>query len=197
MVEDEQQRLKNGLKEGNKEIFEEIYKTYYSPLCFYCIRYVGDLEEAKEIVQGLFLKIWIKRKELKITSTVKLYLYGAVQNYALNHLQQKKIKQKYVIRKTNFPVSQNENGQHRMEEEELRVLIKSAILKLPNKRREIFELSRFENMKYSQIADQMRISVKTVESQMSKSLIYLRKVLKEYIPAGMVQLFCILNQFIG
>ena len=194
-MEDDQRRLKNGLKEGNKEIFEEIYRAYYSPLCFYCLRYVGDLDEAKEIVQGLFLKIWIKRKELKITSTVKLYLYGAVQNYALNYLQQQKTKKKYVNRKLNLPVAHTENGQLRMEEEELKKLIKSAILKLPDKRREIFELSRFENLKYSQIADQMRISVKTVESQMSKSLIYLRKVLKEYMPIIVLQLLWLYNDF--
>lgn len=196
-MEEDQQRLKNGLKEGDKEIFEEIYKSYYSPLCFYCLRYVGDLDEAKEIVQGIFLKIWIKRKELKISSSVKLYLYGAVQNYALNYLQQQKTKNKYINRKLNFPVAHSENGQNRMEEEELKRLINSAILKLPSKRREIFELSRFENMKYSQIADQMRISVKTVEAQMSKSLIYLRKVLKEYVPAIFIQMIWLYRDYFG
>jgi RNA polymerase sigma-70 factor, ECF subfamily len=188
---EDQQRLRNGLKNGNKKIFEEIYKAYYSPLVFYCHRYVGDMEEAREIVQGLFFKIWLKRKDLKINCSIKSYLYTSVQNYALNHLQKKKIKQKYIIRKVNVPLQQNENGQNRLEEEELKVLIRSAILKLPNKRREIFELSRFENLKYSQIAEQMRISVKTVETQMSKSLSFLRKALSEYMPVLLIQLLWI------
>lgn len=178
---DDQQRLRNGLKEGDKEIFEEIYRLYYAPLCFYCMRYVGDMEEAKEIVQGLFLKIWIKRDDIEINTSVKSYLYRAVQNYALNYLQQQKIKQKYIIEKEHFPVHQSQNGQLKLEEEELKKVIKRAILKLPEKRRKIFELSRFEDMKYNQIAEHLAISVKTVEAQMSKSLSYLRVVLKEYL----------------
>jgi len=140
------------------------------------------MEEAKEIVQGLFLKIWIKRNELDINTSVKSYLYRAVQNYALNHLHQQKVKQKYIINKAHFPNQSSENGQLKMEEEELKILIKSAVLKLPDKRRKIFELSRYENMKYTQIAEHLTISVKTVEAQMSKSLKYLRQVLKEYLP---------------
>ncbi|MCB2208354.1 MAG: RNA polymerase sigma-70 factor [Bacteroidetes bacterium] len=183
---DDQQRLRNGLRKGDKKIFEEVYRLYYSPLCFYCLRYVGDMEEAKEVVQSIFFNLWIKRNEIEISTSVKSYLYKAVQNYCLNQFQQEKIKQKYMIRKANFPRQHSENGELKMEEDELRKVIKSAILKLPEKRREIFELSRFENMKYAQIAEHLTISVKTVEAQMSKSLQYLRKVLKEYMPVILV-----------
>ena len=188
---DDQQKLRNGLREGDKKIFEEIYKTYYSPLCFYCMRYVDDMEDSREIVQGLFLKIWVKRKELKINTSIKSYLFSSAQNYALNYIKKKKIRQKYINSKENQPVQNGENGYHKLEEEELRVLIKGAILKLPKKRRMIFELSRFENLKYTQIAEQMTISVKTVETQMSKSLRYLRQVLKEYMPVILIQLIWI------
>ncbi len=192
---DDQQKLRKGLKEGNKEIFEEVYRRYYSPLCFYCVRYVGDIEEAKEIVQSLFLKIWIKRNELNINTNVKSYLYRAVQNYALNHLHQQKIKQKYIINKAHFPKQISENGQLKLEEEELRNMIKSAVLKLPDRRRKIFELSRYENMNYTQIANHLTISVKTVEAQMTKSLKYLRQVLKEYLPVFLLQIIWISKMF--
>lgn len=184
---DDQQRLRKGLKDGDKKIFEEIYRLYYSPLCFYCMRYVGDMEEAKEIVQRLFLKIWMKRDRIEINTSLKSYLYRAVQNYALNYLQQQKIKQKYVIDKAHFPAQPSGNGQLKLEEEELKKVIKNAISKLPEKRRKIFELSRFEDMKYNQIAEHLAISVKTVEAQMSKSLQYLRIALKEYIPIWLLQ----------
>jgi RNA polymerase sigma-70 factor (ECF subfamily) len=190
---DDQQRLINGLKDGDKKVFEEIYRLYYSPLCFYCLRYVGDMEEAKELVQGMFLKVWIKRDTIDINTSLKSYLYRAVQNHALNHLQQQKIKQKYVIDKAHFPAQPSENGQLKMEEEELKKVIKNAILNLPEKRRKIFELSRFENMKYNQIAEHMSISVKTVEAQMSKSLQYLRIVLKEYLPTWLLMTFLFFN----
>jgi len=192
---DDQQRLSKGLKDGNKKIFEEIYKAYYPQLCFYCLRYVGDMEDSREIVQGLFLKIWIKRKELKINTSVKSYLYSSVQNYALNYIKQNKIKQRYINNTEYHHVQYTQNGHNKMEEEELRTLIKNAILKLPKKRREIFELSRFENMKYSQIAAQLTISVKTVEAQMSKSLSYLRQVLKEYTSAILLLLMWFRNYF--
>ena len=165
---DDQQRLRNGLKEGNKKIFEEIYRQYYSPLCFYCLRYVDDMEEAKEIVQSLFLKIWVRREDLQINTSINSYLYKAVRNYALNYLSQQKTKQKYVIDREHLPKYVGDNGHAKMEEEELKRFIKRAILTLPEKRRKIFELSRFEDMKYQQIADHLSISVKTVEAQMSK-----------------------------
>lgn len=188
---DDQQRLRNGLKEGNKEIFEEIYKQFYSPLCFYCLRYVEDMEESKEIVQGLFLKIWVRRFDLDINSSIQSYLYKAVRNHALNYLTQQKIKQKYVIEREHLPKYISENGHVKMEEEELRGVIKRAILNMPEKRRKIFELSRFEDMKYQQIADHLEISIKTVEAQMSKSLKHLRTALKEYLPVFLVHLLLV------
>lgn len=146
------------------------------------------MEEAKEVVQSIFFNLWIKRTEIEISTSLKSYLYKAVQNYCLNQLQQEKIKRKYMIRKAHLPKQNRENGELKMEEDELRKVIKSAILKLPEKRREIFELSRFEDLKYTQIAERLTISVKTVEAQMSKSLEYLRKVLKEYMPVILFQL---------
>lgn len=192
---DDQQRLRNGLKSGDKKIFEEVYRLYFSPLCFYCVRYVGDMEEAKEIVQSIFLNLWLKRNEIEINTSIKSYLYKAVQNLSLNQLQQQKTKQKYMIRKAHFPKQNSENGELKMEEEELRNEIRKAILGMPDKRREIFELSRFENLKYAQIAERLTISVKTVEAQMSKSLKYLRKVLKEYNPVFLLPLLGVLNGF--
>jgi len=174
--------LIEGLKNGNKLIFEEVYRDYYVPLCYYCLRYVETLEDSEEIVQDLFVKIWEKRDSMEINTSLKAYLYRSVQNYALNFLSKKKTQERYMMiqsRQLNddFGIEKNE-----LVEEELRVLLKHAILQLPDKRRRIFELSRFEGMKYSRIAEKLSISVKTVESQMTKALKYLRVVLKDYTP---------------
>ncbi|PLX08111.1 MAG: RNA polymerase sigma-70 factor [Marinilabiliales bacterium] len=174
--------LMEGLKNGNKLIFEEVYRDYYVPLCYYCLRYVETLEDSEEIVQDLFVKIWEKRDSMEINTSLKAYLYRSVQNYALNFLSKKKTQERYMMiqsRQLNddFGIEKNE-----LVEEELRVLLKHAILQLPEKRRRIFELSRFEGMKYSRIAEKLSISVKTVESQMTKALKYLRVVLKDYTP---------------
>jgi len=143
---------------------------------------------SQEIVQSLFLKIWVRRHDLEINTSINSYLYKAVRNYALNYLTQQKIKQKYIGYQERLPRYSGDNGPAKMEEEELRNIIKSAILKMPEKRRKIFELSRYEDMKYHQIAEHLSISVKTVEAQMSKSLKYLRVELKAYLPSILIQL---------
>ncbi len=193
---DEQQRLLQGLKRGDKKVFEEIYRLYYAPLCFYCLRYVGDMEDAKELVQALFFKIWIRREELNINTSVKSYLYKSIQNYALNYLKQEQVRKKIKIEREYLPKNVSGNGLHNLEEKELKAIIREAILMLPEKRRKIFELNRFEKMKYSQIAEHLSISVKTVEAQMSKSLKHLRSALKDYLPAVLLLLW-LLKPFMG
>lgn len=185
---DEKKFIK-GIKNGDKHIFEEVYRENYIPLCYYCLRYVETLEDSEEIVQDLFVKIWEKRSELKINTSLKAYLYRSVQNYALNFLNKKKTQDRYLMihsRQINdsFNIDRNE-----LVEEELRILLKHAILKLPEKRRRIFEMSRFEGLKYSRIAEKLSISVKTVEAQMTKALKYLRIVLKDYAPIISILLF--------
>lgn len=173
-----------GLKKGDKLIFEQVYREYYIPLCYFCLKYVENFEDSEEIVQDLFLKLWEMHEELEINSSVNAYLYRAVQNYALNFLSKKKTKEKYftVQGQGQQPYNTLDNGLVKLEEEELRVILKLAILKLPEKRRRIFELSRFDGLKNGNIADRLSISVKTVETQMTKALKYLRVVLKEYSP---------------
>ncbi len=181
-MSEDRHRFIDGLKNGDKVVFEEIYRLYYTPLCYYCTRYVGDIADAEEIVQNLFFKLWMNRETNDITVSIKSYLYRSVQNYALNHLSQNKVKDKYIVDKTHISTPYYDNGHQKMEEEELQKILKIAILQLPDKRRKIFELSRFNGMKYSQIAEQLSISVKTVETQMTKALKTLRVALKEYLP---------------
>jgi RNA polymerase sigma-70 factor (ECF subfamily) len=178
MVDDEY--LIDGIRNGDKQIFEEVYRDFYIPLCYYCLRYVETLEDSEGIVQDLFVKIWEKHSSLEINTSLKSYLYRAVQNYALNFLSKKKSHEKYLMLHAREIKNSFEFHQNTMVEDELRVLLKHAILKLPEKRRRIFELSRFEGMKYNRIADKLSISVKTVESQMTKALKYLRITLKDY-----------------
>ncbi|PLX04410.1 MAG: RNA polymerase sigma-70 factor [Marinilabiliales bacterium] len=174
--------LIEGINKGDKLIFEEVYREYYIPLCYYCLRYVETLEDSEEIVQDLFVKIWEKRTELEINTSIKAYLYRSVQNYALNYLNKKKTEDRYLMIHSRQIHDEFDIDRNELVEEELRLLLKHAILKLPEKRRRIFELSRFDGMKYSRIAEKLSISVKTVESQMTKALKYLRIVLKDYTP---------------
>ena len=172
----------NGLQNGDRSIFEDLYKQYYVPLCYYCVKYIDKIEDAEEIVQDVFFKLWEKHAEIEINSSINAYLHRAVQNSALNQINKRKIVDRYMVSQDNNTSLSFDDGQKKMEDDELRLVLKKAILELPEKRREIFELSRYDGLKYSSIADQLSISVKTVESQMGKALKYLRVVLKEYTP---------------
>jgi RNA polymerase sigma-19 factor, ECF subfamily len=176
------------LKNGDRTVFEELYREYYIRLCYYCIKYVDRIEDAEEIVQDIFVKLWEKHEELEINSSISAYLHRAVQNYALNFLSKQKVKDKYILVQDRNLYEAFDDGLVKLEEEELRKILKKAILELPEKRREIFELSRFDGMKNSKIATQLSISVKTVETQMTKALKYLRIVLKDYVPMSLIAL---------
>ncbi|MFA5417262.1 MAG: RNA polymerase sigma-70 factor [Bacteroidales bacterium] len=193
-MEEAQFRFIAGLKAGDKKIFEELYREYYTPLCYYCLRFVGKHDDAEEIVQGVFFKIWLKRDELNINSSIKSYLYRSVQNYAINHLHLQKSRGRHHLEDCTETEEPNINGLEMLEEEELNTRIKKAIASLPERRRIIFELSRFSDLKYHQIADQLEISVKTVEAQMAKALQSLRESLKDYLPIIGIMFFYILHK---
>ncbi len=158
------------LKKGNKSLFEDLYREYYVPLCYFCIKYVDSLEDAEEIVQDVFLRLWEKREEIEINTSLKSYLHKSVANSALNFIKKQKLSNKFKKDKELDSGVSFDDGLKNMEDEELQKVLKAAILELPEKRREIFELSRFEDMKYNKIAEHLSISVKTVENQMSQAL---------------------------
>ena len=182
MITKEDKRLISGLKNGDKKIFEEIYRFYYLPLFKYCFNYIGNEKDAEEIIQTIFLRLWVKRDNLNINISLKAYLYGSTKNESLNYLNHKKIENKYSQHKIETTKQTTDNFQSKYENEELEILIKQAILKLPEKRRKIFEMSRYDGLKYSDIAEKLSVSVKTVETQMTKALKTLRKSLKDYLP---------------
>lgn len=171
------------IKQGNKKSFETIFRKYYGELCLFSLRFIADSQEAEEIVQEFFFKLWLKRETLIVNSSLKSYLYKAVQNHSINYINHVKINRKYQ-QYIGFQTDGNGSGaSDTMIEKEFEQQIHKAIATLPPRRREIFELSRFEGLKYQEIADKMEISIKTVESQMVKALEQLRISLNEYLPA--------------
>jgi RNA polymerase sigma-70 factor (ECF subfamily) len=179
---DDQSSWIEGLKAGSKEVFDDIFRAYYSELVIYCLRYVHDQDVAEDIVQDMFVKMWLRHADLQIQTSLKAYLYRATQNHALNHLNQLKIQDKYKQYVGFAALNGSESPLEKLQESDLELKIKHAVLSLPEKRREVFELSRHEGLRNKQIAERLNISVKTVENQMTKALEHLRVFLKEYLP---------------
>lgn len=167
----------------SKERFEILYKKYFEPLCAYVFGVVKDYDTSEEVVQNLFVKLWEKRKHIPINTSIKSYLYQAAKNAALNHINHLHVKDKYKQYYKNIIVPNEHNSSNPAEESDLSNSIQQAIENLPEKRKEIFLLSRHSGLKNKEIAEKLNISIKTVESQMGKALSSLRTELTEYLPA--------------
>jgi RNA polymerase sigma-70 factor, ECF subfamily len=178
---------------GDITAFEMYFKTFYQPLCNYAYTFLQDREEAEEIVQNTFISVWEKRDGLNVRTSGKAYMYAMVRNACLNVLKHEKIKQKYVGEELALTSPGYESVSNIVSSNELETKIQQAIEKLPEQCRLVFKLSRFEELKYQEIADQLNISVKTVENHMGKALKIMREQLKDYLPLIIVVLNGFLN----
>lgn len=185
------------LKKGEKKAFEAIYLGFYDMLFHLAFGYIGQREIARELVQDTFLKLWEQREELRDQTNIRNYLYTITKNNCLNHLRQKEIifrnNRDYLIPELRYQQQALQSfGDSYSDVEFLIEKVDDAIEQLPEDIRNTFKLNRFENYTYSQIAQKLEISPKTVEARISKALKILRSDLKEHLP--LVQaLFAILR----
>lgn len=177
-----EQQVFSTLKEGNESAFEMLFRTFYQPLCRYAYSFLNDRDESEEVVQAAFINIWDKRAQIEIETSMKSYLYRMVRNSCLNVIKHEKIKQQHVAHEMAFGEPTHEGPTQAVVANELEEKIFEAMKALPEQCRVVFQLSRFEELKYSEIADQLGISVKTVENQMGKALKIMREQLKDYLP---------------
>jgi RNA polymerase sigma-70 factor (ECF subfamily) len=129
------------------------------------------------VVQYLFVKIWEKRKTLTIESSLRHYLFRSVRNLCLNLIQHEKVKKIHAGKLQEALMAESDSGNYYISPEMISQ-IEEGIAALPEKRREIFRLSREENLKYREIAEKLGISIKTVEVQMGLALKFLRGKIK-------------------
>ena len=174
------------LKEGSESAFEMVFRTYYRPLCQYAYSFLHDRDEAEEVVQTAFINIWDKKDQVEIQTSLKAYLYRIVRNSCLNVIKHAKVKQQHVAHEMVHGESTHENVSQSVISSELEERISVAMKVLPEQCRLVFQLSRFEELKYSEIADQLNISVKTVENQIGKALKIMREQLKDYLPLFLI-----------
>ena len=136
---------------------------------------------AREITQEAFISLWEKRGSIDVSKPVKTYLSTTVRNKCLNYLRDNKKFNKEILDMEGLLSDKIYVQPDRLVEAEIRDKIGKAIEELPEKCREIFVLNRNENLKYLEIATRLEISVKTVESQMSKALQHMRSRLAEFL----------------
>ena len=163
--------------------FEHLFKSHYKALHAYASVMLNHDSHAEEIVQGMFLKLWEKKENLSVQTSLKAYLYKCVYNDCLNYIQHTKTVLKYQDHAVYTMKDSNGKTSDKLEHNELQHRLEKALNDLPEQCRTIFQMSRFEELKYREIADQLGISIKTVENQMGKALKILRLKLVDFLPA--------------
>ena len=161
-------------------------------MCFFAQKYVKDLETAREIVQDAFISLWEKRETIDASRPVKSYLTTIIHHKCHNYLRDNRKFNREILQVENLLELSDAVPTDLLVEQELEDQILKAIDELPEKCREIFLLSRYENLKYQEIADKLQLSPKTVEAQMSKALQHMRLRLAEYL--SVLLLFSILAE---
>lgn len=175
----------------DEKAFDALFREWYSPLVRYAYTFTdGDLDEAEELVQETFAKFWTQRETLGLQHAVKAYLYRIVHNLALNRLRTQKTQERYI----NHQMRQMANEYEAPKDDpELQSRFREVLKTLPAQCRNVFELSRFEELKYREIAEQLGISIKTVETHMGKALRIMRQELAEYLT--IILMIHIVNHF--
>ncbi len=177
-----------------KQEFEILFRAHFKALAGFAKKYVNDIDVAKGIVHEVFMKLWEKRSEIDTNQSVKSYLYTGVYNRSLNYIRDNKKFDKSGEQADIPEQKENWDISNEMTASEIQLKIDKTLQDLPEKCRQVFEMSRYEDLKYREIAEKLDVSVKTVETHMSKALKALRKNLAEYI--HLFLFFCFISNFI-
>ena len=169
----------NTYPEFTQQQFEQLFRSHFGYLCNYALQYVEDRDTAQEICQKVFIRLWEKRTEMDPQQSIKSYLFTAVRNRCLNYIRDNKKYRSTILDLDcgDFDLAGEEDD---FALEDLQQRVAAALDELPEKCRLVFEMSRFQGLKYREIAEEFEISQKTVEAHMSKALKMLRERLQDY-----------------
>ena len=169
------------LAQKDEAAFEQVFKTHFKRLHAYAFTILKDEAEAEEMVQQVFFKIWERNENLSLTGSVTAYLYRAVHNESLNYIKHQKVRSDHKLHIAYRMKNEVEHPAKKTLTSEMEKKIHEALNELPEQCRTIFQMSRFDELKYREIADKLGISVKTVENQMGKALKLLRAKLVDFL----------------
>jgi RNA polymerase sigma-70 factor, ECF subfamily len=160
--------------------FEALFKSHFAQLCNFASGYVSDMDAARDICQNVFILLWKNREQINTDQNVRSYLFTSVKNRCLNYIRDQK---KYRSRVLDVDIQDIDISFEEIElaTDDLEIKIQKSLDALPEKCRQVFIMSRFEEKKYQEIAAALDISIKTVEAHMSRALRSLREDLKDHL----------------
>lgn len=174
------------LQQGDKVAYETLFRLYYDKLIHIAKTYLVRREDAEEIVQDVFLKLWEQKGSLAKIANINAYLFTLVKRECLNHLRHDRIKQEYadkaLYRKSTIQYGfLKDEAASLLLENELEQRIMESLELLPEKCKKVFMKSRMEGLKHKEIAEELGISHKTVDNHIAKALSHLRLHLKDFL----------------
>jgi RNA polymerase sigma-70 factor, ECF subfamily len=167
------------IRQGDLRQFEELFRSSYSSLVKYARTLIKDHDTAEEIVQDLFFRLWQNKEKIKIESSLNGYLFRSVHNKCLHHIEHQKVVVRHAQEMSYEQTITAESPSDILHYKELQAKIARTIEGLPERCGQIFCMNRYEGLKYSEIAEKLSVSVKTVEANMGKALKEFRKALAE------------------
>lgn len=167
------------IKDDNKEAFNLLYYRYCKKLYYFSLKYLHNSEEAEELVQSVFTSVWIHRKSLDVTLSVKNYIYRSAVNYIYNHLKKKAIRTQFIESELQKGEFQSNQTYDQVFFNDLEESINSIIKTLPSQQQQVFRLSRIESLTHEEIAQKLDISLRTVENHIYRALKIIKNKLKD------------------
>ncbi|MCK0189974.1 RNA polymerase sigma-70 factor [Arenibacter sp. F20364] len=182
-------------KEGDRRAFEYYFKEYYNSIVGFSIQFIGDQDKARSVAQDAFIKLWENRKKVQKTNGIQAFLYRSVKTDCLNLLRHNKVVRKYKSRK----LQERESNLHAeilnsmnfdsVTFSELESLIEKSIAELPDKCKQVFVKKRFENKKNREIAEELGITIKAVEANITRATKFLKLRLVNYVITILIYTF--------
>jgi RNA polymerase sigma-70 factor (ECF subfamily) len=167
------------IREGNKQEFENLFRSSYVSLVRYAQTILRDHDTSEEIVQELFFRLWQGRANLRVESSLKGYLFRSVHNRSLHYIEHQKVIDRHAGETAAAAETVSEPVTDAIYYNELQAKVARVLERLPERCSEIFRMSRLEGLKYNEIAEKLSVSLKTVEANMGKALKEFRKALAE------------------
>jgi RNA polymerase sigma-70 factor (ECF subfamily) len=167
------------IRQGDAGQFESLFRSSYVSLVRYAKTILKDYDTSEEIVQDLFFRLWQDKEKIKIESSLNGYLFRAVHNSCLHWIEHNRVVEKHVQEMANKHSENMENPEEEIHYKELQSKIARILERLPERCGKIFCMNRFEGLKYTEIAEKLSVSVKTVEANMGRALKEFRNALTE------------------
>jgi len=167
------------LRDGDHAAFEMVFIAYFNKVKHFINGLLRSEDDAEELAQELFVKLWINHDTINLEKSFSTYLYVMARNAAINFLKSKFVRESYANDLSN--TEEYVNSEDILYAKETDLLIKMTVSQMPDRRKQIYKLSRNEGLTNDEIASQLNISKKTVENQLSLALKELRNIISLFL----------------